>query len=65
MKMFAAALGAVTAITLLAGCAYDNRYAYGYGDRYSYGDRYDRSSYGSFDRECWYDRSGYRHCVRR
>jgi hypothetical protein len=71
--MLAAALGAVTAITLLSACAYDgnDRYGYGYGNgTYGngsyYGDRYDRSNYyGRYDRECWYDRSGYRHCARR
>jgi hypothetical protein len=64
MKVLAAVLGAVTAITLLSGCAYDNRYAYGYGTGY-YGDRYDRTYYGRYDRDCWYDRYGDRHCVRR
>jgi hypothetical protein len=71
MKTLAAVLGAVTAITLLSGCAYDNRYdrygyGYGYSDRYYYGDRYDRPNYyGRYDRDCWYDRDGDRHCVRR
>ena len=76
MRILAAALGAVTAITLLAGCAYDNtydRYGYGYGngngyygDRSYYGDRYGQSNYyGRYDRNCWLDRDGYRHCVRR
>jgi hypothetical protein len=46
MKMLAAALGAMTAITLLSGCAYDNSYAYGYsGDRYAYGYGYNGSRY--------------------
>ena len=66
MRMLAAALGAATAIALLSGCAaytYD-RYAYGYGyygDRY-YSDRYYGDRYVS---DCWYDRFGDRHCVRR
>jgi hypothetical protein len=74
MRMLTAALGAITAITLLSGCAYDNydRYGYGYGngngyygDR-TYGDRYSQPNYyGRSDRDCWLDRDGYRHCVRR
>jgi len=68
MKILAAALAAATAITVLSGCAYDNRYdryGYGYGDNY-YGGQYDRPNYyGRYDRECWYDRSGDRHCARR
>jgi len=65
MKMLAAALGAATAIALLSGCAssYD-RYAYGYGNGYYYGDRYDRYPYRDY-RDCWLDRYGDRHCVRR
>jgi hypothetical protein len=71
--MLAAALGAVTAITLLSGCAYDryDRYGYGYdngynGGYYNGGDRYDRSNYyGRDNRDCWIDRDGDRHCVRR
>ena len=74
MRILTAVLGAVTAITLLSGCAYDQRYdtyGYGYGNGYSNGyyydgDRYDRSNYyGRYDRNCWYDRDGYRRCVRR
>jgi len=72
MRMLAAAVGAVTAIMLLSGCAYDryDRYGYGYGNGYygdrAYGDRYGQSNYyGRYDRDCWLDRDGYRHCVRR
>ena len=75
MRMLAATLGAATAIALLSGCAaytYD-RYGYGYGNGY-YGDRYysdryygDRysSNYDRYGSDCWYDREGDRHCVRR
>ena len=71
MRMLPTVLGALTAITLLSGCAYDgyDRYGSGYGNSYGYGsgsyygDRYDRSySYGGYDRNCYYDRAGYRHC---
>ena len=70
MRMLTAVLGAVTAMTLLSGCAYDRYDRYGYGYGYDnggyYGDRYDRFySYGRYDRDCWYDRDGDRRCVRR
>lgn len=66
MRMLAATLGAATAIALLSGCAYDryDRYSYGYGNGSYYGDRYDRY-YDRNDRDCWLDRYGDRHCVRR
>jgi len=61
MKMFAAALGAATAIALLSGCTYD-RYAYGNGSYY--GDRYYRTYDGSHYYNCSVDQSGVRQCVR-
>jgi len=70
MRMLAATLGAATAIVLLSGCAYEryDRYGYGYGNGYTYGDRYDRYDRNYYDRDvgdCWYDRDGERHCMRR
>jgi len=66
MRMLTAALGAATAIALLSGCAYDryDHYSYGYGRGGSYyGDRYDRYDSGRYDRDCWLDRYGDRHCA--
>ena len=67
MRMLTTALAAAVAIALLSGCAYRtyDRASYGYGNDYSYGDRYDRYDYGRYDRDCWYDRYGDRHCMRR
>jgi len=58
MKTLATALGALTAVVLLSGCAYHSydRYAYGYGRGYYGNPNY----YGN----CWVDRYAVRHCVR-
>ena len=73
MKTLTTALGALTAVVLLAGCThyyydrYYDRYGYGYGyfgDRYAYG--YGRGYYGNptYFGNCWVDRYAVRRCVR-
>ena len=62
-KMLATALGAVTAIVLLAGCThyYYDRYAYGYGNYGYYGNRYYGDRYWA-NRNCWTDKNGVKQC---